>query len=180
MTYTCPGAGEGPILTRVSTLAQNGQVKLSSQEEYGLRCLVRLAHQPQAFGTIQDIAKAESLTPAYVAKLLGVLKRAGLVTASRGNKGGYTLARPAESIDLSEVMDALGGRLYSNRFCGEHAGTAPASRCAHDGNCSIRPVLVGLDRLVHDALARVTLKSLVRSEPAMHGFLQLRLAEAPR
>jgi len=41
-------------------------------------------------------------------------------------------------------------------------------------------VLVGLDRLVHDALARVTLKSLVRSEPAMHGFLQLRLAEAPR
>ena len=155
-------------------------VKLSSQEEYGLRCLVRLAHHPLAFGTIQEIAKAESLTPAYVAKLMGVLKKSGLVTASRGHNGGYTLARPAESIDLSEVMDALGGRLYSNRFCGDHAGTAPGARCAHDGNCSIRPVLVGLDRLVHDALQRVTLKSLVRSEPAMHGFLQLRMAgEAP-
>lgn len=156
-------------------------MKLSSQEEYGLRCLVRLAHHPDALGTIQEIAKAEKLTPAYVAKLMGVLKRAGLVTASRGHNGGYALARPADAIDLSEVMIALGGRLYSNKFCGEHAGIAAApeagtgARCAHDGNCSIRPVLVGLDRLVHDALSRVTLKSLVRSEPAMHGFLQLRL-----
>ena len=160
-------------------------MKLSSQEEYGLRCLVRLAHHPEALGTIHEIAKAEGLTPAYVAKLMGVLRRAGLVTASRGHNGGYALARPADAIDLSEVMIALGGRLYSSKFCGEHAGTVPMTgspgaiaRCAHDGNCSIRPVLVGLDRLVHDALSRVTLKSLVRSEPAMHGFLQLRLAAA--
>jgi Rrf2 family protein len=149
-------------------------MKLSSQEEYGLRCLVRLAHHPDAFGTIQEIAKAERLTPAYVAKLMGVLRRAGLVTALRGHNGGYTLARSADAMDLSEVMVALGGRIYSNRFCGDHAGTS-VGKCAHDGNCSIRPVLVGLDRLVHDALSRVTLKSLVRSEPAMHGFLQLRL-----
>ena len=157
-------------------------MKLSSQEEYGMRCLVRLAHHPDALGTIHEIAKAEGLTPAYVAKLLGVLKRAGLVTASRGQKGGYALARPAAAIDLSEVIVALGGRLYSNKFCGEHAGSqalaGASGRCAHDGNCSIRPVLVGLDRLVHDALSRVSLKSLVRSEPAMHGFLQLRLAAA--
>jgi Rrf2 family protein len=105
-------------------------VKLSSQEEYGLRCLVRLAHHPNAFGTIHEIAKAEGLTPAYVAKLMGVLKKSGLVTASRGHKGGYALARPAESVDLSEVMDALGGRLYSNRFCGEHARHRAAARAA--------------------------------------------------
>lgn len=166
-------------MTLLSTLPDNRQVKLSSQEEYGLRCLVRLAHSPTGFGTIHEIAKAEGLTPAYVAKLMGVLKKGGLVTASRGQNGGYALAKPAEQVDLSEVMDTLGGRLYSNRFCGDHAGTF-AAKCAHDGNCSIRPVLIGLDHLVHDALSKVTLKSLVRSEPAMHGFLQLRLAEAPR
>ena len=156
-------------------------MKLSSQEEYGLRCLVRLAHQPDGFGTIQEIARAEDLTPAYVAKLMGVLRRAGLVRASRGHNGGYALARPADTIDLSEVMVALGGRLYSSQFCPSHAGlsTASGGPCAHDGNCSIRPVLVGLDRLVHDALARITLRSLVRSEPAMHGFLIRQLAQAP-
>ena len=159
-------------------------MKLSSQEEYGLRCLVRLAQKPSGLATIPDIAKAEGLTPAYVAKLMGVLRRAGLVHAVRGHNGGYSLARPAEAIDLSEAMIALGGRLYSNGFCNAHAGieslVGASGRCAHDGNCSIRPVLVGLDRLVHESLARVTLKSLVRSEPAMHGFLQLRLAaDAP-
>lgn len=154
-------------------------MKLTSQEEYGLRCLVRLAHQPDGFGTIQEIARAEDLTPAYVAKLMGVLRRAGLVHASRGHNGGYALARPAETIDLSEVLVALGGRLYSSEFCPSHAGLSAASggSCTHNSNCSIRPVLVGLDRLVHDALVRITLRSLVRSEPAMHGFLNLRLAQ---
>jgi DNA-binding IscR family transcriptional regulator len=100
------------------------------------------------------------------------------VRAQRGHKGGYALGRPAEAIDLSEVMVALGGRLYPHDFCSAHAGlsTAAGGTCTHNGNCSIRPVLVGLDRLVHDALARISLRSLVRSEPAMHGFLTLRLA----
>ena len=155
-------------------------MKLSSQEEYGLRCLVRLAHQAEGFGTIHEIARAEALTPAYVAKLMAVLRRAGLVRASRGHNGGYSLARPAAAIDLSEVIVALGGRLYSSEFCPAHAGvsTATGGPCAHDRNCSIRPVLVGLDRLVHDALGRISLRSLVRSEPAMQGFMNLRFAQA--
>lgn len=148
-------------------------MKLTSQEEYGLRCLVHLAKSPDGFATIHVIAHAEGLTPAYVAKILGVLRRAGLVTASRGARGGYTLARGPETIDLSQALMALGGRLYAPGFCSMHAGGA--GRCAHDGNCSIRPVLVGLDRLVHDALSKMTLKSLVRSEPAMHNFVQMRL-----
>ena len=155
---------------------QNGFVKLSSQEEIGLRCLVQLAGRPVGGATIHEIARAEGLTPAYVGKILGVLRRGGLVLASRGRDGGYTLARPAEEIDLSEALAALGGRLYDTTFCATHAGPGAGSLCAHDGNCSLRPVLVGLDRLVHDAMARVTLKSLVRSEPAVHNWLKARLA----
>jgi Rrf2 family protein len=160
-------------LTKVSTFDENALMKLSSKEEYGLRCLVQLAQAPKGAATIHEIAKAEGLTPAYVAKILAALRRSGLVTATRGQGGGYALARPADAIDLSEAITALGGRLYAPGFCALHAGGA--LRCAHDGNCSIRPVLVGLDRLIHDALSKMTLKSLVRSEPAMHAFVQVRL-----
>ena len=153
-------------------------MKLSAQEEIGLRCLVQLAHhEPAGDATIQAIARAEGLSTAYVAKVLAVLKKAGLVVAHRGRDGGYGLARTADAITLSDALDALGGRLYDTEFCAAHAGHAPgAGRCAHDGNCSIRPVIVGLDRLVHDALSRVTLKSLIRSEPAVHAWLRARLA----
>src|SRR5688572_1046750 len=125
-------------------IPHNGAVKLSAQEEIGLRCLVQLAQrEPGGEATIHEVARAEGLSPAYVAKVLGV-------------------------------------RLYDTEFCAAHAGPTPApgngGRCAHDGNCSIRPVIVGLDRLVHDALSRVTLKSLVRSEPAVHAWLRARLA----
>jgi Rrf2 family protein len=154
-------------------------MKLSAQEEIGLRCLVQLAHrEPGGAATIHEVASAEGLSSGYVAKVLGVLRRAELVVASRGRDGGYLLARPADTITLSDALDALGGRLYDTEFCAAHAGPGPVAgaRCAHDGNCSIRPVIVGLDRLVHDALSRVTLKSLVRSEPAVHSWLKARLS----
>ena len=153
-------------------------MKLSAQEEIGVRCLVQLAREPGGAATIHEVARAEGLSPAYVAKVLAVLRRAGLVHASRGRDGGYALARPAEDIALSEVFEALGGRLYDVAFCSTHAGHVPSAgaRCANDGNCSIRPVLVEVDRLVHDALSRVSLKSLVRSEPAVHSWLKMRLS----
>ena len=155
-------------------------MKLSSQEEIGVRCLVQLAGSPGSAATIQEVARAEGLSPAYVAKVLSVLRKAGLVLASRGRDGGYALARPSDDIALSEVLAALGGRLYDGGFCAAHAGHVPSAgaRCAHDGNCSIRPVLVEVDRLVHVALSRVSLKSLVRSEPAVHAWLKMRLAPA--
>jgi len=87
----------------------------------------------------------------------------------------------SEDINLSEALTALGGRLYDMEFCDDHsANAAEGGRCTHEGNCSLRPVLVNLDRLVHDALGKLSLKSLVRSEPAMHAWLKVRLpSESP-
>jgi len=154
-------------------------MKLTSQEEIGLRCLMQLARHPDGSSTIHEVAKAEGLSPAYVAKILGILRRAGLVVATRGRDGGYALVRSAEEIHLSAALLALGGRLYDTEFCEDHSlNAAEGGRCAHEGNCSLRPVLVSLDRLIHDALSRVTLKSLVRSEPAMSAWLQVRLPSA--
>src|SRR5262245_37930174 len=93
-------------------IPHNGAMKLSAQEEIGLRCLVQLAQRaPGGGATIHEVAHAEGLTQAYVAKVLAVLKHGGLVVASRGRDGGYTLARPAEAITLSDAFTALGGRL---------------------------------------------------------------------
>lgn len=141
-------------------------MRFSSQEEYGLRCMLQLArHAPAPPGamSIAEVAEHESLSPAYVAKLMRILRQAGLVEGTRGQKGGYQLVRPADEVTIGEVLVALGGKLYSDEFCDRHAGNE--RRCVHTTDCSIRSLWSGLDRLVHSVLDRCTLADLA-GDPA--------------
>ena len=68
-------------------------MKITAQEEYGLRCLLRLARAGDGRSlTIPEIAADEGLSVPYVAKLLAVLRQAGLIESVRGRSGGYRLA----------------------------------------------------------------------------------------
>ncbi|MGH9897327.1 MAG: Rrf2 family transcriptional regulator, partial [Pyrinomonadaceae bacterium] len=74
-------------------------MKVSSQEEYGLRCLLQLAGlRGKDFLTLAQIAQREGLSVSNAGKLLWILNKAGLVQSIRGTKGGYQLARPASEI----------------------------------------------------------------------------------
>lgn len=139
-------------------------MRFTSQEEYGLRCLVQLARHSGDRLTIADIAEAEGLTAAYVAKLLGVLQGSGLVSSIRGRGGGYRLARPADEIDLSTVLLALDGRLYGDDFCGRHTGNEES--CVHSVECSIRALWQTVDGAVQRTLSRTLLSDLVTTERA--------------
>ena len=60
---------------------------------------------------IKTIAERQDVPEAYLEQLMAVLKRAGLVTSTRGAQGGYALARPAEAITVGQVLRALEGGL---------------------------------------------------------------------
>src|SRR5512135_1004951 len=98
-------------------------MKFSSQEEYGLRCLLQLALRGAgASATIADISDAEGLSPAYVAKLLRLLRLSGFVASVRGQEGGYTLVREPVDILITDVLGALGDRFYEPGFCEQYSG----------------------------------------------------------
>src|ERR1700761_1249965 len=98
-------------------------MKFSSQEEYGLRCLLQIARLGiEESMTIPEISAAEGMSQTHVAKVLMILRKAEFITSTRGQSGGYTLARPAEKINVGEVLALLGGRLYDEGFCGKHGG----------------------------------------------------------
>ena len=77
-------------------------------DQRGLRVLaVRPANgAPVPSARARYNAEAEKLSPPYVAKLLSVLRQAGLITSVRGRTGGYHLVRPAAEVRLGEVMRA--------------------------------------------------------------------------
>ena len=154
-------------------------MKISAQEEYGLRCLLQLA-RPGAGGalSLRQIAESEGISQAYAGKLLWILGQAGLVKSVRGAKGGYVLARPAAEIMLSEVIKVLDGHGVESH-CNHFAGDLEA--CVHHSDCTIKPVVVGLSALVHDVLSRISLGQLQSGSVAgLTHLTHIRPARAPR
>jgi Rrf2 family protein len=140
-------------------------MKISAQEEYGLRCLVQLANLPAGDSlTLPQIAEREGISTANAGKLMWLLNKAGFVLSTRGTKGGYVLARPAGEIRLSEIIRVLDEDVM-NKHCDSYTGVLEA--CVHHGDCGIRPVIVGLHEIVANALSRITLAQLVGGERAV-------------
>jgi Rrf2 family protein len=150
-------------------------VKFSAQEEYGLRCLLRLAHEGEGASlSIAELSELEGISAPNVAKIMRLLRQDGFVTSTRGQAGGYSLARPAGEIVVGEVVRALGGRLYDAGFCERHSGKGDAA-CTRMTDCSLRSIWQQVQEVVDDVLERITIASLLRSEneiapPASRGI----------
>jgi Rrf2 family protein len=141
-------------------------MKLSAQEEYGLRCLLRVASAGEGENlTIPEIGRAEALSIAYVAKLMRILRRGKLVKSVRGQTGGYALARKAANIPVGEVLAALGGRLFEPGFCDQFPGLERL--CTHSVDCSIRSLWRAVQSAVDSVLAGITLEDLLQKESDM-------------
>lgn len=148
-------------------------MKFSSQEEYGLRCILQLArHDAEGSLTIPEIAWIEGLSIPNVAKLLRLLRRGGFVKSVRGQAGGYTLSRPPEQILIGEVLAVLGGRLFEGNFCALHAGVMKL--CTHSVDCSIRSLWSTVQRVVDHLLGKTTLKDLICGEIEMSSLINHR------
>ena len=135
-------------------------MKLSSQEEYGLRCLLQLAREPEHSLTIPEISQAEGISTHNVAKLLRILRQGGMVDSERGQHGGYTLARPPQEIAVDQVLQILGGRLYEPGFCQHFSGVE--EDCTHSSTeCSVRGLWNQLQQAVDRVLSQTTLFDLL-------------------
>lgn len=140
-------------------------MKISAQEEYGLRCLVQLANLPDGESlTLPQIAEREGISTANAGKLMWLLNKAGFVQSTRGTKGGYFLSRPAPDIRLSEIIKVLDEDVLS-KHCESYTGVLDS--CVHKGDCGIRPVIVGLHEIVENALSQITLAQLVGNEESV-------------
>ena len=139
-------------------------MKFSSQEEYGIRCLVQIgrAYQLGKALTIPEISDLERISHHNVAKILRVLRLGGILESERGQSGGYTLTKYPGKIKISEVMNVLGGRLFDDEFCQSHSGFADI--CTNTTDCSVRSLWKIIQNSIDETLQKVTLKDLMGSE----------------
>jgi Rrf2 family transcriptional regulator, iron-sulfur cluster assembly transcription factor len=138
-------------------------MKITAQEEYGLRMLLRIASCRDEDGmSIPQLSEAEGISPHYVAKLTRVLRIEGFINSTPGYKGGYVLSKPANEIIINQVLKALGGPLFDADFCGLHAGALKL--CTNSVDCSSRSLWKMIQFTVDQLLDKVTLHDLVTTE----------------
>ena len=139
-------------------------MKITAQEEYGLRCLLQVARR---YGgerpvTVREISLAEGISTAYAEKLLHMLGRAGLVESVRGVRGGFRLTRPPGEVSVGDAVRALGSFLTHAAICQRYTGDE--SRCVHNKECGIRPVWSTVNYHLRKLLDNLSLTLMLQSE----------------
>ncbi|MBX3048572.1 MAG: Rrf2 family transcriptional regulator [Anaerolineales bacterium] len=87
-------------------------MKLTARSEYALLALVYLARNSEiSHIPVETIAKAQGIPPRFLEQILLSLKRAHVVRSVKGQRGGYSLARPANEIFLADIIRVFDGAL---------------------------------------------------------------------
>jgi len=133
-------------------------MKFSAQEIYRIRCLQYMNKHAEDNITIREIADAEKLTVPNVTKIIRLLRKNNFITSFRGQADNYVLERPADQINIREVMIALGGRLFDQEFCVRHSHKF--DDCAQIEDCTLRTLWNIVQEAVDKALTGITLADL--------------------
>ena len=132
-------------------------MKLSSRVRYSVRALIELASAyPDDMLSVGDVAKAQCISAKYLEQLLRALKQAGLVESARGTQGGYSLARPPDSVTLRDVYRAVEKDDINPVHC-----VADPTRCPLADICPTRDTWVEIRDSIVRVLDQTTIQDLV-------------------
>lgn len=134
------------------------RMRISARADYAVRAALQLAAAVDA-GPLkaEAIAEGQGISHKFLEGILGDMRKGGLVESQRGGRGGYWLARPADTISVADVIRCVDGPLVSVR--GERppdlAYTGPAE--------SLLPLWIALRASVREVLG-VSLAEVAAAE----------------
>lgn len=91
-------------------------MRVSTKVEYGMVALTDIAlyTEEKASVTALGISERNGISQKYLEQIMPLLKQAGLIKAQKGIKGGYMLARPAQTIKMADILNALDNTILAN------------------------------------------------------------------
>jgi Rrf2 family protein len=129
-------------------------MQLSRTAGYAIRSLVILAEEPDERISVRALHVASGIPQKYLGRLMRRLEGAGLVDVSRGKRGGYRLTREADSLLLSEIVEAVeGSAVFEGCFLG--MGSCPVG-----GPCALHKYWEPIRKTVRDELEQLSLATV--------------------
>ena len=121
--------------------------------------MILLAKQPgNGFCLVEDVAKAQKLPMNYLSKIFQRLGRQGFLVSQRGPGGGYALARPAQRISLSEIVQSLEEPRRASREC-----LLELRDCGGNHHCFIHEAVLRSERVLREALENASLADITKN-----------------
>ena len=134
-------------------------MELTRKGEYAIRGIVHLARLPHgSVALLSEIAEAADVPQTFLAKIFQIFVKLGFVNSYRGTGGGFSLARPAASITLREVVEAVEGPIAPNRCVTEKG------ECENSTTCAVHMIWRRVQEQVVGILDDVTIEYLAREK----------------
>ena len=132
-------------------------MKISTKGRYALRMMLDLAaHQGDGYVALKDIAQRQEISKKYLEQIVPMLGKSDILRTTRGYQGGYRLARRPEDYTARDILRLTEGSLAPVACLDCEVNTCPRS-----ANCPTLPLWQGMDRVIEDYLAGVTLQDLI-------------------
>ena len=132
-------------------------MKMSTKGRYAVMAMIDIGmHSAGKPVPLIDIASRQDISQEYLEQLFGKLRRAGLVTSSRGPGGGYVLSKPADEIIMSDVILAVDEELRVTRCSGD-----AVEGCVKGERCSAHDLWSSMGRQMMHFLESITLDDVV-------------------
>ncbi len=139
-----------------------GPVRVSAKSDYAVRAALELAASPDGPVKGERLADSQDIPLQFLEHILLDLKRAGIVRARRGARGGYWLARPAAEISVADVIRAVEGPIANVQ-------SEPPESISYTGNAAeLQNVWIAVRANLRAVLESVTLENLVSGDLPEH------------
>ena len=133
-------------------------LRISRLTDYGTVVLAHLARDDTDLVSAAEVAIATGIALPTVSKLLKALAKAEIVSSTRGSHGGYQLARDAQEISATDVIDALEGPV-SITEC-----SASDSNCDFEASCNVGGAWQRINLAIRRTLDEISLADLLRTK----------------
>ena len=131
-------------------------MKISTKGRYALRVMIDLAVNDKGdYVSLKDISNRQEVSLKYLEQIMAMLNRAGYVKSTRGNNGGYRLAKSPEEYKVGDILRKTEGDLAP-------IACVNGEECGKRENCKTFKFWQGLDNLINEYVDSKTLADLIK------------------
>lgn len=140
---------------------------VSTKGRYALRVMIDLAeHQSDGFIPLKVIAERQEISEKYLENIIKLLVKAKLLTGLRGKGGGYQLTKTPDQYTVESIL-----RITEDSMAPVACLEPGAEACPRAAECRTLSMWQGLDKLITEYFANITLADLMRSAPAEYDYV---------